>query len=139
MSGWYILHNHILRNYQDWLSRMKKYRELHFHRYEFLGNDQMIWPIIVSSLLVVLLCSRGSSDSVETTRWPLFLGAPLGSSKGPPEAAGGACIWGLWCGCIRLDRTLDVGEVTTDEIAELSAENLVGVWLQKERKNINSF
>ena len=24
---------------------------------------------------------------VETTRWPLFLGAPLGSSRGPPEAA----------------------------------------------------
>ena len=38
-----------------------------------------------------------------------------------------------------MDLTLDVGEVTTDEIAELSAENLVGVWLQKEKKNINFF
>ena len=38
-----------------------------------------------------------------------------------------------------MDLTLDVGEVTTDEIAELSAENLVGVWLKKEKKNINFF
>lgn len=30
---------------------------------------------------------------------------------------------------VRLDLTLEVGEVTTEEMAELSAENLVGVWL----------
>ena len=46
------------------------------------------------------------------------------------EADGGGCLgWWLWWCCILLDLTLDVGEVTTEEMAELSAENLVGVWL----------
>ena len=65
-----------------------------------------------------LLVWRGSRDSVETTRWcPLFL---LGSSRGWPVDE---------VKCVRFDLTLEVGEVTTDEMAELSAENLVGVWL----------
>ena len=65
-----------------------------------------------------LLVWRGSRDSVETTRWcPLFR---LGSSWGWPVDE---------VKCVRFDLTLEVGEVTTDEMAELSAENLVGVWL----------
>lgn len=69
---------------------------------------------------------------------PLFLAAvPLGSSCcwETTEMAAALCCTdaalGLegGCCCILLDLTLEVGDVTTEEMAELSAENLVGVVL----------
>lgn len=98
---------------------------------------------------------RGSKDSVEVlvvaaeaTLWPLFLAmvvaeaaiaddGPLGSEASLALPLSCCCITTavpapclVWC--IRLDLTLDVGEVTTEEMAEefsVVAENLVGVTL----------
>ena len=85
-------------------------------------------PLIERCLLL-----RGSKDSVEeatATLWPLFLAmaedGPLGSSlAGCCITARSGLVW-----CTRLERTLDVGEVTREDMAEeFSAENLVGVTL----------
>lgn len=91
------------------------------------------------------LVRAGDSEVVEAVRTaltlvPLFLAAvPLGSSCWETMAAEMAALCctdavalgleGGCCCCILLDLTLEVGDVTTEEMAELSAENLVGVML----------